>query len=71
VSAGQADRTFGVIGVGYDLSEHYNVSVSASTIQTPRTIGAGGAAGSFKFPFWSTTPADNNTSLNFTLSAQY
>ncbi|MFT3839487.1 MAG: hypothetical protein QM723_21065 [Myxococcaceae bacterium] len=68
---GQADRTFGVIGVGYDLSEHYNVSVSASTIQTPRTMGAGGQAGSFKFPFWSTTPADNNTSLNFTLSAQY
>jgi len=60
-----------VLGVGYDLSEHYNVSVSASTIQTPRTTGSGGAAGSFKFPFWSTTPADNNTSVNFTLSAQY
>ncbi len=69
---GQADRTFGFFGVGYDVSEHYNVSVSASTIQTPRTIGAGGQAGSFRFPFWAFgNAADNATSVNFTLSAQY
>ena len=72
VGAGQADRTFGFFGVGYDVSEHYNISVSASTIQTPRTIGAGGQAGSFRFPFWAIgNAADNATSVNFTLSAQY
>lgn len=72
VGQGQADRTFGVFGLGYDLSDHYNVSVSASTIQTPRTMGANGQAGSFRFPFWAFgNAADNSTTVNFTLSAQY
>ena len=69
--AGQAERTSTVIAVNYQLTDHYGVSLSASTLQTPRS-GAMGGAGYFRFPFWAiNNAADNATSLSFTFSATY
>ena len=66
-----ADRTSAVIGANYQLTDHYGVSLSASTVQAPR-VGAMGATGSFRFPFWAIgNAADNATNLSFTFSASY
>lgn len=69
---GQLDRTFGVIGADYALNDHFGVSLSASTIQVPRSPGASGQAGGIRFPFWAIdNAASNATSVNFTFSASY
>ncbi len=68
---GEAERTSTVIAANYQLTDHFGVSLSASTLQTPRS-GAGGGAGYFRFPFWAIgNAADNATSINFTFSAAY
>jgi hypothetical protein len=70
-ASGQADRTFGVISADYSLNDHYGVSLSASTIQTPKS-GAAGGAGYYRFPFWAVNNGPSNaTSINFTFSAAY
>lgn len=64
---GSADRTFAVFGGSYQLNEHYSVDLSASTIQTPLT-----PTRQVRFPFWSIgTAAENNTTVNLTLTAAY
>lgn len=69
---GQVDRTFGVVSADYALNDHFGVSLSASTIQFPRSLGAGGLAGSYRFPFWAVDNGPSNaTSVNFTFSASY
>lgn len=69
--AGEGERTSTVIAANYQLTDHYGISLSASTLQTPRS-GAMGGAGYFRFPFWAIgNAADNATSLSFTFSATY
>ncbi len=69
--AGQAERTSTVIAANYQLTDHYGISLSASTLQTPRS-GAMGGAGYFRFPFWAiNNAADNATNLSLTFSASY
>ena len=69
--SGQAERTSTVIAANYQLTDHYGISLSASTLQTPRS-GAMGGAGYFRFPFWAiNNAADNATALSFTFSASY
>ncbi len=69
---GQLDRTFGVVAADYSLNDHFGISLSASTIQVPRSPGASGQAGYIRFPFWAVNNAASNaTSVNFTFSASY
>lgn len=68
---GESDRTSAVVAVNYQLTDHYGVSLSASTVQAPRS-GAAGGAGYFRFPFWAIyNAADNATNISFTFSASY
>jgi hypothetical protein len=69
--SGESDRTSTVLAANYQLTDHYGISLSASTLQTPRS-GANGEAGYFRFPFWAIgNAADNATSISFTFSASY
>ena len=71
IANGQLDRTFGVIAADYTLNDHFGISLSASTIQTPRS-GANGQSGYFRFPVWAVNNGPSNaTSINFTFSASY
>ncbi|MBX7098971.1 MAG: hypothetical protein K1X89_14775 [Myxococcaceae bacterium] len=64
----QADRTFGVFGGSYQLTDNYAIGLSASTIQTPKS----NDLSHFRFPFWSFDGVTgNSTSINLTLSAFY
>jgi len=66
-AVGSVDRTFAVFGGSYQLNEHYSVDLSVSTIQAPLT-----PTRQVRFPFWSIgTAAENNTTVNFTLTAAY
>ena len=68
---GESDRTSAVVAVNYQLTDHYGVSLSASTVQAPRS-GAAGGAGYFRFPFWAVNnAAENATNISFTFSASY
>ena len=71
--SGQSEYTSTVVAVNYQLNDHYGISLSASNaLQAPRSPGAGGAVGHFRFPFFATdNAAENTTSINFTLSAAY
>ena len=65
---GESDRTSTVIAVNYQLTDHYGVSLSASTLQAPYDR----AGGSLRFPFWAgKNAADNATNISFTFSATY
>lgn len=67
----QSERTSTVVAANYQLTDHFGISLSASTLQTPRA-GAGGETGYFRFPFWAVDNAeDNATAISFTFSAAY
>lgn len=65
---GESDRTSTVVAVNYQLTDHYGVSLSASTVQAPLER----ASGAVRFPFWAIgNYEDNVTNISFTFSASY
>ncbi len=70
-NAHDGERTSTVIAANYQLTDHYGISLSLSTLQTPRS-GGGGEQGKFRNPFWATSnAAENPTNISFTFSAAY
>ncbi len=65
--AGRTDRSIAVVGLSYQLDEHYSVDFAVSTVQPPLT-----PQGQVRFPFLSFgTWADNTTLFSLSIAAAY